>query len=390
MDQQHCKRYPFRLLCRMFLWRSMVTVIVGLFAFSHSLSAQNIALETAIYQGVVWRHTPKLSTQTGEKVSGQELGVRFQTLGRRDWQVWQRYPALGVSATHFQLGEGSHERAFGLLPWLNVPILRTAWFSAHFRIATGLAWVVRPYDWWDNPGQNAIGSHWNNITQFRLAGEARLNGHARLLLGGSFTHFSNGGTALPNYGINVLSGWLGATWSPQAIRKTDFKAAGTSRKLEGKRLGGILQGGFSAIQIATFDGPKYPVWSGAAAAFFRFNKLHRASIGLDYEMNKAIFAWGLHSTRFDDEAAARRGATRLAVFLGEEFLFGDIGIQLQAGRYLGEKFNAFVPKKLYSKLSMRWYLPEKIVTPVRPFLGITIKAHAFTAEYIAWNLGLAF
>ncbi len=352
--------------------------------------AQHIALEASCYQGAVWRHTPKLSTRSGEGINGQELGVRFQTMGRRDWQAWQRYPSLGASVAHFQLGKGSHGRAYGLLPWLNVPLAQAGWFKADFRIGTGLAWVSKPYDWWENPQQNAIGSHWNNMTQFRLGAEARLNAHARLLLGGSLTHFSNGGTALPNYGINVLSAWAGAAWSPRPLRTSDFKPATTSRKLSGRRLGAVLQGGFSAVQIATFDGPKYPVWSGSAAVLCRFNKLHRASFGIDFEQNKAIYAWGLHSARFDGEAAARHGASRLAVFLAEEFLFGDLGIQLQAGRYFGAKRNAFVPKQLYSKLAMRWYLPEKIRSPVRPFLGITIKAHAFTAEYIAWNLGFAF
>jgi hypothetical protein len=354
------------------------------------LHAQQISLEAAIYQGTIWRHSPKLTTQTGEAINGQELSIRCQTLGRRSWQAWQRYPSMGAALAHFQLGNGSHERAFGLLPWLNIPVLRAGWFTANFRVGTGIAWVTQPYNWWDNPNQNAIGSHWNNMTQFRVGAEAVLNPQTRLLVGGSFTHFSNGGAALPNYGINVLSGWIGATWSPRAVSKTDFKPATTSRKRIVRRLGALLQGGFSAVQIATFDGPKYPIWSGTGGVFYRFNKLHRFSIGLDYERNQAIYTWGLHSARFADANSARQASTRLAVFIGEEFLFGDIGIQLQIGRYLGEKFNTFVPKQLYSKLAMRYYLPESIASPVRPFLGITLKAHAFTAEYIAWNVGLAF
>ena len=368
-------------------WKMLFVVLM---TTAHTaIIAQHISVESSGYRGVVWRHTPKLTTQTGESISGQELGIRFQTLGRSSWHAWQRYPSMGFSLAHFQLGAEDHKSAFGMLPWLNVPLFRAGWFSANFRIGTGLAWVARPYDWWTNPSQNAVGSHWNNMTQFRLGGEAAVSTHLKLLLGGSFTHFSNGGTTLPNYGINVLSGWLGAAWSPQALRKTDFKAATESRKTVERRIGGLLQGGFSAIQIATIDGPQYPVWSGACAVFYRFNQLHRASLGLDYEMNKAIYAWGLHSVRFEDEAAARQGATRLAFFVGEEFLFGELGIQLQVGRYLGEKFNAFVPKKLYSKLSIRWYLPEHITNPIRPYIGITVKAHAFTAEYIAWNVGIS-
>lgn len=352
--------------------------------------AQQTSLEASVYQGVIWRHTPKLTTQSGEGIAGLELGIRVQTTGRRDWQVWQRYPSLGVSAAVFQLGAGSHGEGYALLPWLNVPVFRAGWLSANFRIGSGLGWISRPYDWWDNPRQNAIGSHWNNITQFRLGAEARLNARTKLLAGGSFTHFSNGGIALPNFGINIMSGWIGATWSPRALQRSDYKTAQSSRKLLTRRWGALVQAGYTAVQIATFDGPKYPIRTGAAALLYRFNQLHRGSVGIDYEMNVSVREWGLHSTLFADKRAARQGATRLAWFVGEEFLFGDIGIQLAVGRYFGKHFNAYTAKKLYSKLAMRYYFPEVFQVPVRAFAGITLKAHAFTAEYMTLNAGLAF
>lgn len=353
------------------------------------LPAQHLSLEAALYRGSVWRHTPKLTTQTGEALFAQELGLRVQTTGRRDWQAWQRFPSLGASLAHFQLGAGSHGRAFGFLPWLNVPVWRSARFETNFRIASGVAYVTQPYDWWKNRQQNAIGSHWNNVTQFRISAEAALNSHARLLAGACFTHFSNGGIALPNFGINILSAWVGAAWSPQALRPAQFRQAGASRKVVSRRIGLLGQAGFTAVQIATFDGPKYPVWTGALSVFYRFNRLHRASAGLDVEHNHSIRVWGLHSARFADEVSARRGATRLAWFVGEEFLFGDIGIQLQVGRYFGRQMNAFVPKQVYSKLAMRYYLPERFGLFLQPFVGITLKAHAFTAEYMTLNAGIS-
>jgi hypothetical protein len=181
--------------------------------------AQIPAIETTLHGGAVWRHTPKLTTRTGELLWAQEIGVRFQTTGRRDWEAWQRYPVLGVSLVHFHLGQYSHGDAYGLLPHLSVPIVRAGWFTAFFRLGTGLAWVTKPYDSFDNPGQNALGSHWNNITQFRLGGEARLDAHFRINAGFALNHFSNGASALPNLGVNLASGYLGLVWSPQPVRE---------------------------------------------------------------------------------------------------------------------------------------------------------------------------
>ena len=352
-------------------------------------AGQGFGFETALHAGAVWRHTPKLTTRTGELLWGQEFGIRFQTTGRRDWQAWQRYPVFGAALMHFHLGAGSHGDGFGLLPNLSIPIVRSGWFAAFFRLGTGLARVTRPYDYFDNPGQNAIGSHWNNITQFRLGGEVRLGDHSRLNAGVALNHFSNGASTLPNYGVNLASGYVGLTWSPKPVREKDFLPAQSDKSMA-RRVGGMLQMGFANIEYGAFDGPKYPVWAGSAAGYYHFNRVNRLLLGVDYEFNKAIYEYGLNSAEFESEAAARKGATRLAIFVADEFLFGHIGIQLQMGRYAGKRWNQDVPKPYYNKLTIRVYFPQLFKTSLQPNIGIALKAHTTTAEYISMNAGLVF
>jgi len=365
----------------------LIFILAGFSSFAQVSNAYNV--EGALHYGVVWRHSPKLTTRTGEWLSGQELGFHIQTSGRRDWHQWQRYPTLGINAYHFSLGEGNHGDAFGLLPHLSVSIVRTGWFKADFRLGSGLAWVTKPYDSFTNAGQNAVGSHWNNITQFRLGAEARLNAHLRLQTGFALTHFSNGGLALPNYGINLPSGFAGLAWSPGAVREAEFVPARTSKR-SGRRFGGQLQTGLAIIEYSIVDGPKYPVWQGSAAGMFHINQVNRFLLGLDYEYNKAVRDWGLHIGEFASDAQARQGATRLGFFLADEFVFGDLGIQLQRGWYLGDQFNRYVLRKAYSKLAMRYYFPRFRPSSVQLFAGITLKAHASVAEYIALHSGLVF
>lgn len=351
--------------------------------------AQRVEVETAVYFGAVWKHTPKLTTQTGELLWGQEFGVRFQTMGQHDWQAWQRYPIWGASFVYFQLGDSSHGDGFGLLPNLSIPIVRSHKFAAFFRLGTGLAWITHPYDYFDNPNQNAVSSHWNNITQFRLGGELRCSDHLKLNTGASLTHFSNGGTSLPNYGINIPAGYLGLVWSPRPVREEDFLTAKTN-KHPTRRLGGLVQMGLAINEYGVFDGPKYPIWAGAAAGYFHFNKINRALLGLDYEFNKAVYEYGLYVADFENEEQARKGATRLAIFVADEFLFGIVGIQLQMGHYVGKNLNQLTAKPNYSKLTTRVYFPKLFKTSFQPHVGITLKAHATTAEYISMNAGLAF
>lgn len=375
---KHCKRSR----------KSGLTALFTIWWLSWA-SGQIIGIESTVHAGAVWRHTSKLSTRTGELLWGQEIGVRFQTTGQRDWHAWQRYPVLGASLVHFHLGDGSHGDGFGLMPHLSVPVLRSGWFTAFFRLGTGLARVSHPYDYFDNPKQNALGSHWNNITQFRLGGEVRLGDHYRLNAGVALNHISNGAFALPNYGINIPSGYLGLVWSPRPVREKDFLPAASSKRPL-RRWGGMLQAGFANIEYGVFDGPQYAVWAGSAAGLYHFNRVNRMLLGVDYEFNRAIYAYGLQAADFENEEEARKGATRLAVFVADEFLFGCIGIQLQLGRYVGKEMNQYVLKRNYSKLTMRVYMPALFGSTLRPQLGISLKAHAATAEYIALNAGCAF
>jgi hypothetical protein len=352
-------------------------------------SSNALEVETTTHFGVVWRHSKKLTTHTGELLNAQEIGFRIQTRGRRDWHQWQNFPALGIRLCHFRLGDGDHGDAYGMLPNLLVPLVRSHWFAANFGVGTGLAWVTRPYDSFTNTGQNAIGSHWNNLTQFRLGAEFRCSPHWRIQTGMALNHLSNGGSALPNYGINLPTGYFGLNWAPGGVDESQFVRSGASRRVA-RHLGGQLQAGLALIEYSVPDGPRYPVWQYSAAATWQFSKINRMSAGIDYEFNKAVWEWGLHINQFTSNADADRGAKRLAFTLGDEFLFGNLGIQVLHGWYLGDYYNQFVLRRAYNKLSIRYYFPAIPHTGIRLHAGVTLKAHAITAEYISWNVGLLF
>lgn len=343
-------------------------------------------LEASSYAGRVWRHTDKLSTRTGEWLYCQELGVSWQTLGKKAWHTWHRFPAMGLSGFYIRLGEGNHGQAWGFLPHLDLPLWRRQRLVLDCRIGTGIARVQKPFNAFRNPEQNAIGSHWNNLTQFRVGARFRLNRRLILQAGISLTHLSNGSYALPNFGINLPAMYIGMLLAPAPIQ-----AAATQENLPRpdryRRWRAQLQLGHAVVEYNAFDGPKYAIWRASAAGVFRLNRANQCLGGLDYEFNRAVLAWGKHTQDFSDPKAARRGATRIGFFLADEFLFGHFGIQVQKGWYAGRGFNAYALRPSYNKLTLRYYWkPIKNTAPAL-HVGVTLKSHAAVAEYIAWNIG---
>lgn len=348
------------------------------------------AVESGVHFGKILRHTEKITIKNNQRVWGQELNFSYQTYGRNDWNDWKRFPEMGLSFLQMNFGEGAHGRGIGFLPNLAVPFVFRENFDLRFRLGTGLGWVQKPFDHLKNPSQNAIGSHWNNITQFRLTAKWRPAGSNFSLVGGGvFTHFSNGGSKRPNYGINIPTAYLAAQFSPVLMQKSTFSPAKCSKKQPDYRWGGLAQVGISYSEIQVEGGPAYPIYAASVGLARYFSKINRGFIGLDWERHTGI-AWFLaHASGTPDEAEYRAASERWLGWLGDEFLFGPLGVHLQMGVSLSRK-SQFVPSLLYNKLAFRYYLPGIGGSRLRPWAGIYLKSHRITAEYISLSAGLSF
>ncbi len=72
----------------------------------------------------------------------------------------------------------------------------------------GISTNWEPYDRFDNPTMDAIGSNVNVHVALNLMLRYSVNDYLDLNLGGAFTHFSNGSYQQPNAGVNQFSGFL--------------------------------------------------------------------------------------------------------------------------------------------------------------------------------------
>ncbi len=350
------------------------------------------SIETNFGGGQIIRHTPKITIGTDQFVPSQELAVDFQTFGKKDWQAWKKYPRFGFAAAHFGIGDAAHGRLTGLMPTLTTPLAERGKFGLGLRIGAGAGWIWRPFDYLKNPAQNAIGSHLNSLVQFRLAGRWELSKRSALLAGGSFTHASNGGSALPNFGVNVASFFVAGQFSSGFLTKNDFLQPELAKKIPSKRphyrLGATVSTGFARQESTAFDGPKYPVLMASAAAAWSISRANRLLLGADWELHRSVQFFLAHSNGQDENVEKfRPQATRWAVTAGDEIWYGPVAVQLSAGVYVSPK-SELTTFFVYTKLGARWHFPT--AGRAKPFVGVTMKSHKIIAEYIAATTGVAF
>ena len=346
-------------------------------------------IEANFHFGKVIKHTPELLFEANELTSGFDVNFTWQTYGKKEWHQFQHYPKIGTGFMVFHLGDrDTMGYAFGIDYNLTIPFIKKENFVLDYQFASGFAMIDRPYNRLTNPNNNAIGSRLNVIAHMKFMSAYQFNPRWKLTFGASFTHFSNGAAQLPNFGVNIGSGMIGLTYSPTPLEPKGFIHHNVP-KASSKKLGLRLEYSIGFRESQAFGGPRYPIKAYSVAGVYYLNKVNRLFFGSDYEYNRALYVFGKNVFAFNSEKEAFWGASRVTLFLGDEFVFGDFGITLQAGYYLG-KFSYQLPQPIYFKMIARYYVPILRKPSTRAFAGIMLKSHFSVAEYFALNVGLEF
>jgi hypothetical protein len=368
---------------------------------SQAQPTKGISVEANTFVGTIIRHSKRLVIPPTKNTIGAEIHASWQLSGQKEWHEWQGFPSVGASVLYLDLGEpkaiGSAIGVFPtidftLLTFKNRPLpLASGQVSIKSQIGTGVAYLTRHFDQFDNPTYNAVGSSVNCMIHLKLRGEAQLTPKLKAHLGGAFTHFSNGGARLPNLGVNIPSVEMGVRWlldtdssrcKREGVFIRHYLPATSLKKWGVNTVAGMALGSNNA------RGPKYPIYNLSIAGVRHLSKISRLGLGIAYEQNRLLAEFGLHATLFSSAAEARRASERWMGFLEKESLFGNVAMVFQSGIYF-QKYDG-VRNLWYNKVGLRIYLPE-IGRPKTQFhVGFALKAHLATAEYIAFTGGASF
>lgn len=374
------------------LKNSLSLLFVISFLITNSLKAQNFenwGIESNLFIGKVTVHTPAILLDIDHLSQGLDLNFKYQTFGKQEWHQYQNYPDLGISMVYFNLGNPEVlGYAIGVMPNLTIDIFRKKNGYIQYQFGWGLGYVSRPYDRISNPLNNAVSSHWNNLVVSRFDGGYEFNSTWSAHLGFGITHYSNGASRLPNYGINIVSGNVGIKYTPNAVERKNYKWHDDYLNVSPKKWGTQIHFDLAYKSIGGFGGIRYPVYIGSAALTYEPNAVNRFFLGLEMEYNSSVYHYIINGTTNFDEEYAKSQSRRYMIFFADEFLFGNFGLLLQGGFYLVKKER--VPSIFYNKLSMRYYFSPVGKPATKFFAAVYLKSHLSSAEYLAFGIGASF
>jgi hypothetical protein len=322
-----------------------------------------------------------------------ELG--WQTAGSEPWQQVWNYPAfaLGFYAVEYQNEDelGNPMAVYGTATW---PLLRWARSSFSVEAGFGLSFNWKPFDPATNPYNSAIGNFQSAYIDIGFEYSHQVS--RRLSLTGAFTgtHFSNGGTRQPNWGINQigLQAWATYTFVDQ-IRTFPTHEVPTYEpnwEVLLQLSGGPRQVAFTPADTALADKyvrVNFAVATLSAAVNRQITYKSKLGGGLDLVYDSGTKAQlDAGDGQVDDlEDLPLGDQVRVGIFGGYEFVLHRYSVLLQLGYSVIQKgFEGQLPR-LYQRLGAKYYFLNDV------YGGVNVRFQDFgKATHLEYNIGYAF
>lgn len=315
-----------------------------------------------------------------------ELALQRPTFGRQRWESLYDYPITGFAVYYSEMGKfdelGSVVAAY---PFISFPLNSDVDNRLNFRLGVGLAWLTNKYDPVDNYKNYAIGSNLNAAASIFFDYRKTLSRRFVFIAAAGLTHFSNGSTKTPNFGLNILSATAGLTYylnRPNPYLDKKFLPVLRPFEYDNKRRFSVeLMQTFGTRDMSQQLGKRYYVSNTAAHFMLPVSMKGKIGIGLELtwdgsdkgilDQRELIEGLDLYDNNFD--------ILKPGTSIVYEMMLSRVSFLFQLGFHLAgaEKSDGY----LYEKVGFKYHFTKQF------FGTIALTAHGGRADFIGYGIG---
>lgn len=356
-------------------------LLLLLFIFSRSEgNAQKdkkpVIIEPGIHTGMILPFYEALSYLIQDDIYAFDISVSFPTFGTSYWDKLYRNPRPGLGYTYWNLGNNEVlGKAHAIYGFINIPILRKdERFFMNYQISFGGAYLTRIFDPYENHLNRAIGSHSNVYIRLGIDSRIKITPLSELVFEMGATHFSNGKTRSPNYGINA--GTISLRLNYLINNPDNYSDEIKIPIVENK----FIQSVFYSAGSKVYDnllGNKYFVSSLSYNIEKNINHKRRLGLGVDFSYDGSISeALEVEKGKTDSEF---NSLVRVGLHASYGVRYKQLILGIQAGHYLYSKHTVLT--RVYNKLSVQYMITKNIAG------SVSIKSHWAKADCLLWGVG---
>ena len=268
---------------------------------------------------------------------------------------------------------GDSGDSYALLVGLSIPLASYKNIHLDFSPALGLNYVTKTWFTNQNP---IISSHVNLTSKAALNLTAAVSNDISITAGLDVFHYSNGGTRVPNNGMNMLNLGVGIT---KHFIKRETAAISSSSTLDyrthtfdvginsGKR--GVYQSKDNSFKTGLYAGYNY-----------RINPILAIGTGIDMVYYHTIYDPLRHNETYQSTGTSYE-RWRVGAAIGPDLWMGRLAAGVKYGYYL--HYNSYMPINTYWTAALKYRITSWGALQVKTYL------HHTEADYIGFGFLLS-
>lgn len=380
------------------------------------LAHNNIMVEARGHVGVFWHHHFEMQ-KFNAFYPAVEISIYQNTFGRNEWEAAYNYPYIGATFYHANFGfnfENNSEvgealgSVYALYPFISYPLNPHENSQLNFKLGVGLGYLTKCFDNFENYQNFSIGSHINAAVNLSFEYRQRITPRFMSVASFGLTHFSNGSTKLPNYGLNTFSCAWGLAYylrSPRLNLTPASRPENYPFEFDHKKWFSVdLDFGIGFKNVSqTLGGDStrfYSVHDLTTYLLAQFTPYSRAGVGVSLVLDLSdqtlpdhfVDQDGIHIQKYNPETNQQQiydistlQMTKLNFSLCYAMTMDRLSYYFEFGWHL--KYNEFTDLSkgnIFQKVSFRYRLYDNI------FTHVSLMTHFGRADYLCFGLGYRF
>lgn len=348
----------------------------------HSYQAPNLMFECQTNYGFLIAHHLEME-KFNTHFPSFEFSLSRSTYGKNQWEALYQYPVTGI--TYFNAWLGNSEilgKAHALMPFIRFPLRKQEKTELDFRLSAGIGYLTKHFDRLENYKYIAIGSHLNAAINLMVEYRWKPIQHLQFSGGIQLMHFSNGSMKTPNFGLNIPSLSLSASFrlnKENAYIKRSIRPRLTMYEFNGYSFIEVrVSSAFGFKDVSEVSNKRYKILTGSVCALKNIGYKSRAGIGVDFSYDGSDSHY-LSSRGIDYENDFK--LIKPGVSLMYEVVLSRMSFPLGVGFYTG---GAFFEGNSYFKLGINYIVLRNL------FLCVNLKTRYAKADFLAFGLGYRF
>ena len=291
-------------------------------------------LQLNYHSGKIWTRSEYLKEAAVDPFKALELRFGFQSLGKKFWQQYHKYPKYGFGMHYSDVVKNPADTTMGnpfsLFGFFSGPWARWGRFTLATDISVGLSYMDRIHDPVTNPYNDVIASHINLYFDLNMNLGFSISKRMDLYAGYGLTHYSNGRIRQPQKGLNLWGWTAGMSYllkePVEAFIYQEPPEFFSSESIQLMYAVGVAEEVFPD----TYEKVSYFTSSFTADYAYQFNPKTAVTVGLDvlYDASLGIAIPGVPS----DEVTAWQ-KTYLASHMGFQYIINRFRFLFNLGTY---------------------------------------------------------